>query len=215
MNSREGNFIHPTAIVHDTVVMGEGNHIGAYCVIYPFVTIGSGNRFEGHCSVGSPAEHKDYFMELWSYNKTIIGDNNVIREFTTINAPSEKVTQMGDNCIMLRGSHLSHDSVLEDDVTLSCNVLVGGHSYIMQGANLGLGCILHQRTLVGAYAMIGMGAVVTKTVAVIPGWVYVGSPARPIKKNLVGLKRADMDLYPERVQALLDRYDKLKLTVHS
>lgn len=188
------NFIHPTAIVHESVVMGEENHIGAYCVIYPGVEIGNNNRFECHCSVGSPPEHKDHFKEIWPNKKTIIGNNNTIREFTTINAPTGHLTQMGNDCIMLRGSHLSHDSILEDKVTLSCNVLIGGHSHIMKGANIGLGACVIQRSCIGSYSMVGMGTIVTKKSKIYPGRKYVGNPARDIGVNKVGLERAGYEV---------------------
>jgi UDP-N-acetylglucosamine acyltransferase len=48
--------------------------------------------------------------------------------------------------------------------------------------------VTHQFTTVGAYAMIGMGAVVTKDVP--PFEVWVGNPARRIGFNVVGMKRA-------------------------
>lgn len=184
------NNIHTTAIIGKNVTMGDNNCIGPYVTIYDGVEIGDDNRFEGHCSVGAPAEHQRYFVPDDAERRVVIGNNNVIREFVTINAPTTGETRMGNNCIMLRGSHLSHDSVLEDHVTVSCNVLIGGHSHIMQHANLGLGCILHQFTVVGSCAMVGMGAVVTKKLSVMPGGVYVGNPAKRIKENMVGIKRS-------------------------
>lgn len=185
-----GNDIHPRAIIGSNVKMGEGNYIGPYVTIYEGVIIGHNNRFEGHCSIGSPAEHQQYFFTDEAERRVLIGNGNVIREFVTINAPTTGTTVMRSCCVMLRGSHLSHDSVLEDHVTVSCNVLIGGHSHIMQHANLGLGCILHQFTVVGSCAMVGMGAVVTKKLSVMPGGIYVGNPAKRIKENMVGIKRS-------------------------
>jgi UDP-N-acetylglucosamine acyltransferase len=90
---------------------------------------------------------------------------------------------------MLRGSHLSHDSILEDDVTVSCNVLIGGETYVMKGANLALGSIIHQKQTVGSYAMLGMGAIATASMEIMPGKIYVGNPAHFLKVNSVGLER--------------------------
>ena len=203
-----GNHIHQTAIIDPSVSLGIGNYIGPYTVIGPDVRIGDRNRIEGQCSIGQPAEHVHYFTGHWAKG-VVIGSDNVIREFTTINSGTEIVTQMGNYCIMLRGSHLSHDSVIEDKVTLSCNVLLGGHSYVMEGANLGLGAITHQRSIIGAYTLVGMGAVVTKKVQVKPGSIYVGNPARWLKMNDVGLKRNGVT--DERLRELADRFWKLVL----
>lgn len=145
-----------------------------------------------------PAEHRDYFN---SEGEVVIGSRNVVREFTTINSSTRGVTRMGDDCVMLRGSHLSHDSVLENMVNVSCNVLIGGESYVMDGANIGLGTIIHQRQVIGSYSMIGMGTVITKAQKIEPGWVFIGCPARPLKVNEIGLKRFQI------------RYDELKMEV--
>ena len=184
------NQIHSTAIVHDSVIMGDNNFVGPYVVIGPNVKIGNHNMFVAHCSVGLPAEHRDYWDK---YGEVEIGSDNIIREFTTINSSTKGRTMMGDRCIMLRNSHLSHDSILEDDVTLSCNVLVGGESYIMRGVNVGLGAIMHQRSIIGSYSMIGMGSVITKGSQITPGNIYVGTPARYLKMNKIGLERNKID----------------------
>ncbi|MGE0526238.1 MAG: UDP-N-acetylglucosamine acyltransferase [Bdellovibrionales bacterium] len=181
------NIIHPTAIIHPEAKLGKGNSFGPYCVVGDGVEIGDGNRFIGYVSIGMEAEHRSYFNQL---GKVVIGNNNVVREFVTINSSTAGVTRMGSGCVMLRGSHLSHDSVLEDNVTVSCSVLIGGESYIMQGANLGLACVLHQRQTVGSFAMIGMGTVIPKGAEIAPAGVYVGNPARFLKRNSIGIERA-------------------------
>lgn len=194
------NKIHPTAVIDPMACIGTGNYIGPYSLIGPGVVVGHNNRIEGHCSIGMPAEHKDYFKSIGSVQ---IGDNNTIREFTTINSSTNvRTTKMGNRCVMLRGSHLSHDSQLADDVTLSCNVLVGGETIIMRGANLGLGSIVHQRQVIGAYAMLGMGTIVTKKNRIFPGIIYVGNPARTLKDNDIGLLRARVTL------EMLEKFDE-------
>ena len=185
----QGNSIHSTVVIDNGADIGQGNYFGPFCYIGPNVVIGRNNRFEGHCSVGMPAEHKDYWSPTTRQGLVKIGNNNVIREFTTINEGTLYTTEMWNNCIMLRGSHLSHDSVLHNNVTLSCNVLIGGHTTVMQGANLGLGAIVHQHQVIGAYAMLGMGAVVPKKAWIEPGKIYVGNPCKFLKENTVGLKR--------------------------
>lgn len=185
------NYIHHTAIIDPHVKLGTGNYIGPYCYVTGDTQIGNNNRLEAYCSIGTPAEHRDYFFDI--NGKTIIGDNNVFREFVTINAGTKDITVINNNVTMLRSSHVGHDCILEDSVNLSCNVLIGGHSYIMTGANFGLGSICHQFSVIGAYAMIGMAAVITKKSNIYPGGVYIGSPAIYLKQNMIGLQRYNID----------------------
>lgn len=202
---RARNHVHPTAWIDESATLGKGNHVGPFSFIGPNVSIGDDNRIEGHVSIGAPAEHRDYFRR--PSGTIVIGSRNVIREFVTVNGPTTRVTRMGDDCTMLRGSHLSHDSVLEDRVTVSCNVLIGGETYVMRGANLGLGAIIHQHHVVGSYAMLGMGTIVPKSVDVQPGNIYVGNPARFLKVNEVGLQRAGMG--KAELDAETQRYARL------
>jgi UDP-N-acetylglucosamine acyltransferase len=202
------NYIHP-GTQGNNYFIGDGNYIGPHCTIYPGTRIGNNNRFEGYCTIGSPPEHASYWpkenLGIPMESRTKIGDDNVIREFTTINGGTVGFTEMGNKCIMLRGSHLSHDSILEDSVVVSCNVLIGGESYIMRGANLALGSIIHQKQIIGSYAMIAMGAIVTKKLQCVPGNIYAGNPATFLKENEVGLHRNRI----EKVQ-LWEEIDRFK-----
>ncbi len=175
------NDIHPTAIIGNNVRIGKGNKIGAYVVIQGKTTIGDNNVFEPFCSIGNEPEHKEFFGKK---NKgTFIGNNNVFREYVTINAGCYMPTILGNDIVMLRGSHVGHDSWIHDNCTISCNVLIGGHSLLGKGVNMGLGSICHQYSKIGSYAMIGMGAIVTKKTNPNCFGTYVGNPAKYIKEN--------------------------------
>jgi len=196
------NFIHVTAIIGENVTLGDENYIGPYCYIAENTVIGNNNRFEAYCSIGTPPEHRDHFTD--SPFNVIIGDNNIIREFVTINAGTVRNTVLGNNIVMLRNSHIGHDSIIEDKANLSCNVLIGGHSYIMEGANLGLGAMCHQFLVIGAYAMIGMGGVVVKSSVIQPGEIHVGNPVKFLKENKIGLQRNNID--SNKLLELTNRY---------
>jgi len=183
------NFIHPTSTVDSTVVLGKNNYIGPYCYITGDTIIGNNNRFEGYCSIGTPAEHRDYFNS--STGKVSIGDNNVIREFTTVHSgTSDNVTILKNDIIMLNHSHVAHDCIVDHKVNISANVTFAGHVFVMEGANVALGTVVHQFTVIGAYSMVGMNSTVTLKSKITPGSVCIGTPSQPIKKNTVGLKRS-------------------------
>lgn len=183
----ENNFIHPSAIIGTNVIMGKNNYIGANCYIVGDVAIGDNNHFEAFCSIGTFPEHKAFFNKKNMMGVTI-GDNNVFREFITINSGCYKHTKIGNDVWMLRGSHVGHDSEIEDHTTLSCNVLIGGHSLVGFGVNFGLGSICHQFSIIGSGSMIGMGAIVTKTSVIEPFKTYVGNPCKFLKENEYKIK---------------------------
>ena len=168
------NNIHPTSVIDDCVEMGDHNW------------------FESHCSVGTRPEHQDFWHRD---GKTQIGNNNMFREHMTIHSGTDGLTIIGNNCIMLRGSHVAHDCEIEDGVTLSVNAIMLGHVHVMKHSNCGTGCQIHQYQVVGSYSMIGMGCVVPKKTRLEPGQTWVGNPARRLKTNMYALDKHDVDDY--------------------
>lgn len=185
------NHIHPTAVIDDMVEMGEGNYVGPFCYLAGYLQIGNKNRFESHCAVGTRPEHVDFNRP----GLCRIGDDNWIREFTTIHSGTKDFTTIGNNVIMLRGSHVAHDCEIEDGVTLSCDAIMLGHVHVMKHSNCGTGCQVHQHQVVGSYSMIGMGCVVPKKTKLEPGQTWVGNPARRLKTNMYALDKHDVDDY--------------------
>lgn len=185
-----------STIIHKTAFIGPNVKIGKNVKIYPYAVI------------GTRAEHKG-FMDK-PLGEVVIGDNCVIREFCTINAGTTETTTLEDNVWMLRGSHVGHDAYIEHDVTLSCNVIIGGHSRIFQHSNLGIGSVVHQRCVVPSYTMLGMNSTWTKKTNPYPGMVFVGSPAKSIKRNIkllddLKLAPINLDIEKRRVMQFLMR----------
>jgi len=182
------NYVHPTAILAKDIKLGFNNYIGPYCIFGENVKIGNNNRFEGFCSIGTAAEHRDYFRKRPT--GLIMHDSNVVREFVTINSGTSSVTNIGSNINFLKGAHVGHDCTIKDNVNLSCNALVGGHAIVGAYAHLGLGAAVHQRKVVGAFCMVGMNSTVTRDL--IPFTLSFGSPCEIQRINSVGLKRAGL-----------------------
>ena len=179
------SFIHPTAIVDSSAVIGNDNYIGPYCIIGPNVVMGNANRFEAFVSIGTAAQHRDYF--LLPPGPVRIGNNNVFRESVTVNGGTIDTTVVEDSCTLLIGAHVGHDTILKSFCNLGNNTNLGGHSIINTGANLGLSVVVHQNRIIGAYAMIGMNSTVTKDMP--PFLICHGSPCEPRRINRVGLQR--------------------------
>ena len=172
-------FIHPTAVVN-TKDIGEGTYIGPFCNITERVIIGKNCKILGSSSIGNAGEFKVPPKDAG--NPIVIGDNVEIREFVTINTPMGATTKIGNACFLMTKCHVGHDSILEDNVVLSCGTLVGGHSRIDSFCYLGLNSSTHQYAELGAYSMIGANSFFK---GVSPeGIIWAGVPARPLKVNL-------------------------------
>jgi UDP-N-acetylglucosamine acyltransferase len=190
------NRIHPTAIIGDGVELGDGNIIGPYSVVLGPCRIGDGNWLGPHVTIGTPAEHRDgphpvgWDGELDGQGVRI-GDHNRIREYVAVHQGIQRETRIGNGCYFLARSHVAHDSVIGDEITLSSSVQLGGHVEVWSGANLGLGVVVHQYCRIGPGAMIGMGAAVRREIGAFV--IAVGVPAKVSGINAVGLRRRGCD----------------------
>ncbi len=186
------NQIHPTVVIGEGVELGDGNVIGPYTVICGPTVIGDGNWLGPQVAIGGPPEHRGAHHAVgWDGELAgagvRIGDNNVIREFTTMSQGYRAPTRLADECYVMGRVFIGHDSVIGDEVTVTSGVQIGGHCEVWAWANLGLGAVVHQRLRIGPGAMVGMGAVVCEEVGAFR--VVVGCPARATGVNLVGLSR--------------------------
>lgn len=198
-------MIHPTAIIDPSSTVAEGVSIGPYTVIGANVSIDSGtvigshvtingttkigknNRIYQFSSIGEDPQDKKYAGEV-SYLE--IGDNNEIREFTTIHrgtTQDKNLTLIGSHNLFMAYSHIAHDCVIADDVILANAASLGGHVHIGHNVILGGFSIVHQFCLLGDHCFSAMGSAITKDV---PPFVMVGGrPTKPHGINAVGLDR--------------------------
>jgi UDP-N-acetylglucosamine acyltransferase len=175
------NQIHPTAIIGNNVRIGKGNKIGAYVVIQGKTFIENNNVFESFSCVGNEPQPKDF---LGKKNKgTYIGNNNVFREYVTINAGFYVPTILGDNITIFRGSHIGHDTHIHDNCIIGCNVLIEGNSLLGIGVNIELGSICEKHSKIGSYALICASTLIPKKSNLNCFGAYSGNPAKYIKEN--------------------------------
>jgi len=83
-------------------------------------------------------------------------------------------------------SYVEHDCVIGDFVTFAPGVKCNGNIVVEDHAYIGTGAVIKQGLpglplVIGRGAVVGMGAVVTKSVA--PGATVVGNPARPVVRG--------------------------------
>jgi sugar O-acyltransferase (sialic acid O-acetyltransferase NeuD family) len=84
-------------------------------------------------------------------------------------------------------SYIAHDCVIGDFVTFAPNVHCNGNVVIKDHVYVGTGVIIREGTpnkpmMIGEGAILGMGAVITKSVP--PFETVVGNPAQPLKRKI-------------------------------
>ena len=202
-------MIHKTAIVDSKAKIDSSVEIGPYSVIGPNVeirenviiyshvnisgntVIGKGNKIYPFASIGNDPQDLKYNDEE---TKLIIGDNNKIREYVTINPGTEGgggLTKIGNNCLFMISSHIAHDCNVGNNVIIANNVPLGGHAIIEDNVVIGGNSAVQQFTRIGKMAMIGGMTGVLHDV--IPYGLSTGNRNTLNGLNLIGLRRAKFD----------------------
>ena len=191
--------IADNARVHESVeigafsIIGDDVEIGAGCVIGPHVVIngptviGENNRIFQFASLGEAPQDKKYADEP---TRLVIGNNNTIREFCTLNrgtAQDRGETTIGDDNWIMAYVHVAHDCVVGNHTIMANGVALAGHvtvgDYVIFGGYSGA----HQFCTIGAHAFLGMYAGVSRDV---PAYLIItGQPPEPRGVNQEGLKR--------------------------
>lgn len=174
-------------IIEDNVTIGDDNVFGNYVVINGNVEIGSKNFFSDLISIGRPSCHQvmKYEFREPQEGKIKIGNNNIFREFTSFNLPTEKITEIGNHCFLMPYCHVTHDAIFRDNVVSANNLQTGGFTYIGKNTFVGFSLTTHQHTSIGAFCMIGMHSNATKDIP--PGMLALGNPIKTIKVDKIGL----------------------------
>jgi UDP-N-acetylglucosamine acyltransferase len=203
------SFVHPSAVVEDGARLGDGVHVGPFCYVGADVvlgdnvhlanhvsvlgatTIGAGTRVQAFAALGGlPQDSKHQ-----GGNTTLtIGANCDIRESVTIHKGSDTgsgATVVGDNCFFLAYSHVAHDCIVGNNVTLTNGATLGGHCEVGDYVIIGGLTAVHQFVRIGHRAFLGGCSAVVGDV--IPYGMAVGNRATLHGFNVVGLKRAGLN----------------------
>ncbi len=201
-------MIHKTAIIDPKAKISNNVQIGAYSVIGPDVEIGEGTVVQSHVNITGDTKiglnNKIYpFASIGNdpqdlkfkgeETKLVIGDNNKIREYVTINPGTDGgggLTKVGNNCLFMVSAHIAHDCFVGNNVILANNVPLGGHAHVDDNAIIGGNSAVQQFTRVGKFAMIGGMCGVVRDV--IPYGIAHGNRSILQGLNLIGLRRKNV-----------------------
>ncbi|MHC4363503.1 MAG: acyl-ACP--UDP-N-acetylglucosamine O-acyltransferase, partial [Planctomycetota bacterium] len=130
----EGVTIGPNCVIDSGVSIGAGTVVEANVAIGRNVRIGRDNHFFANCAIGGQPQILGMGQDA-EFGGLIIGDRNIIREQVTIH-PSmnpDKVTEVGNDNLLMIGVHVGHDCVLEDKIVMSNYAQISGHCRIETG----------------------------------------------------------------------------------
>ena len=178
--------VGPYCVIGPNVEIGEDTIIQSHVNISGNVKIGKGNKIYPFVSMNDPQDLK-YNGEL---TDLVIGDNNKIREYVTINPGTVGgggKTVIGNNCLLMVSSHVAHDCQLGNDIIIANNVAIAGHAIIDNNVIIGGNSAVQQFTRIGRLAMIGGMTGVLKDV--IPFGLSFGNRNYLRGINLIGLRR--------------------------
>lgn len=192
------NQIHPTALVGEGVVMGKNNQILPYTILTGPLELGDDNLIGPHVVIGSPGQDTRHPRYDSSQSPIRIGSRNIIREFTAIQKPCyEDLTLLGNDIYLMQSVHVPHDAHLEDRVVITPMVVLGGLARILEGANLAMGCTVHQYVVVGQYAIVATGAAATRSVRPFSRYI----PGKPLSVNEYAIKKHGFEAYRDEIAA--------------
>jgi UDP-N-acetylglucosamine acyltransferase len=201
------SLIHPTAIIHPGAELHPTVRVGPYTVVGPHVKVGADTLIHAHVVL-------DGWTEIGARNQIFpgaviglepqdlkydgsltlvqIGDDNLIREYVTINRAtrSGEATIIGNGNLLMTGVHVGHNCVIEDHVIISNSVALAGHVRIESRARLSGVLGVHQFVYIGRWAMVGGMSRIDRDVP--PYMLVEGNPSRVRSLHQIGLKRAGL-----------------------
>ena len=166
-------MIHSSSVIDKKAKVSKTVKIGPFCYVGPEVElsddvelvsnvhiegntkIGKGTKIFPFASIGTQPQDLKFKNEK---NSLIIGEQNIIREYVTINPGTEgggSKTEIGNSCLFMISSHIAHDCKIGNDVIIANNVPLGGHVTIEDSVVIGGNSAVQQFTRIGRLAMIG------------------------------------------------------------
>ncbi len=202
-------MIHKSSLVDSSAVLGENVQIGPFSIIGKNVKLGNNVNIMNNVVIDgiTDIEHNVTIFPYASIglipqdlkfkgenSKLYIGKNCKIREYVTINTGTEgggMLTNVGENCLLMVGTHIAHDCQVGSNVIFANNATLAGHVSVGDDAIIGGLSAVHQFVRVGEGAIIGGMSGVTSDV--IPYGSVIGNRAKLNGLNLIGLKRKNID----------------------
>jgi len=149
--------IESTAIIEPGAIIGDDCYIGHYTIIRPKAVIGNNSHVRAHCFIAEGA---------------IIGNDVHVMQYSNIcrDCIIEDKVFIGMGCMTTNTRKIAYLRNYKD---------ISEAPVIKYGARIGARVLILPGVIIGRNSLIGAGSVISKNT--IDGWVYIGSPAKPIR----------------------------------
>ena len=143
-----------------------------------FIAVGYARLNQFRAEKYTEAKARGYtFVSYVSSRATVltrapIGENCFILEDCTI----QPFSTIGHNVTLWSGSHVGHDSIIEDHCFLAPHAVVAGHCTVGAYSFLGVNATLRNAIHVASHSLIGPGAVILRDT--VEYGVYLAPPAK-------------------------------------
>ncbi|MEM0983945.1 MAG: acyl-ACP--UDP-N-acetylglucosamine O-acyltransferase [Planctomycetota bacterium] len=201
--------VHSSSIVSESARLADDVVVGPFCVIEGDVSIGAGTVLQSHNVIRGPVEigsgctvfpfatvglgpqHLAHKPED-EVGGVKIGDRVTLRESSTVHQAwlTEAPTALGDECYVMAGAHIGHDSVLGKNCIVCNAAQVSGHSIIGDRVYISGLVGIHQFVAVGRLAMFSGGTAISKD---LPPFCICAERNMMGGVNVVGMRRAGID----------------------
>ncbi len=187
--------IDPTADIGPNVVIEGEVRIGPNTKVYPSVYISGWVTIGANCQIhpGALLGHLPQDFHFTGERTYLeIGDGTVIREFASVHRGTqpESKTVVEPNCMLMAHSHVGHNCILDEGVTLINGVLLAGHVEVGARAVISGNSVVHQFVRIGELAMIGG---LTRVTMDVPPFFMVAHDSECVGVNSVGMRRRGFD----------------------
>jgi UDP-N-acetylglucosamine acyltransferase len=182
--------VGPYTVIGAGVSIGEGSWIGPHVVLQGPMSLGRNNRVFQFASLGEISQDKTAKKD--EATRVEIGDDNVIREYVTIQRGTLKqqgLTRIGNDNWIMAYCHIAHDCTIDDHTVFANGTTLAGHVHVEDYVVLGGATLIHQFCRIGAHSFSAGGAGITRDVP--PFVVVQGNPAAPRGINIEGIRRRD------------------------
>jgi UDP-N-acetylglucosamine acyltransferase len=175
--------VGPFSKIGPNVKIGDNTKIGSHVMIQGDTYIGEGNQILHGASLGISSEsNKDNYL--------FIGDNNIIREYVSIESGSSSgngETKIGNENMIMAYCHISANCNLSSNIIMSNATSLGEEVMVEDHAVIAGMTNVKEYVRIGRVAMVGAHSNVLKD---IPPYIIVdGHPAQVSGINIIGLRR--------------------------
>ncbi len=180
--------IGPYATIGENVKIGPSCVIDSFAQVLGYTEIGENSHIFSYAVIGNIPQDLKYKGDR---SFLIVGKNNKIREFVTINPGTDKdsKTIVGRGNLFMAYSHVGHDCIVGDENVFANSATLAGHVRVGNKVVIGGLAAVHQFCSIGDLAIIG-GC--SKVVQDIPPYSMCdGHPAIVCGLNSIGLKRSE------------------------